>query len=231
MKRTATLFWIVLAAAVCGATSARAQFGIGVGIAAAGDNIGQAGGELRDLLNKDSISYGDVSGDIGFYVSGRARFEVGIFRILGDISYIYFQAPEVTLTDVGFNAADSTVAATFEVGTSMIPIQIGGAVALPLPVVKPYLGAHLGYTFVNRTYTFIRGNGELERLDLSNKSAGDPEMGIAFSGGVEIGLGFATLDVGARYNLANLFTTSDGEQSMRYLQVGASLLLGGGAAD
>ena len=228
MKRTASLFWIVLATLACCATTATAQFGVGAGLAAVGDNVGQAGGELRDLLNKDSITYEDVSGDIGFYVSGRARFELGILRLLGDVSYVYFQSPEITLTDAAINAQDSTVNATFEVGTSMIPIQAGIAVALPIPVVKPYLGMHLGYTFVSRTYTFVSGSDELERLDLQNKSAGDPEFGLAFSGGIEIGLGFATLDIGARYNLANVFTIDDDEQSMRYLQVGASLMLGGG---
>lgn len=226
MKRNATLFWIVLVVLACSAATARAQFGFGIGVAAAGDNVGQAGGELRDLLSKDSITYGDVSGDIGFYATGRLHLSLGVFRLLGDVSYVYFQSPEVTLTDVGFNAADSTVDATFEVGTSMIPVQVGAAVALPLPVAKPYVGAHLGYTFVNRTYTFVRGNDELERLDLSNKSAGDPEFGIAFSAGVEVNLAFATLDVGARYNLANLFTMDANESSMKYLQVGASLLLG-----
>ena len=228
MKRNATLFWIVLAVIISCATTARAQFGFGIGMAAAGDNIGQAGGELRDLLSKDSITYGDVSGDLGFYVSGRLHLGLGVFRVLGDISYVYFQSPEVTLTDIGVNAADSTVSATFEVGTSMIPVQAGVAVALPLPVAKPYLGAHLGYTFVSRTYTFLQGNGDLERLDLANKSAGDPEMGLALSAGVELGLVFATLDIGARYNLANIFTMDDGEEPMRYLQIGASLLIGGG---
>jgi len=227
MKRTATLFWMVLAVAACCTTTARAQFGFGLGLAAIGDNISQAGGELGDLIRDDSISYGDISGNIGFYVSARARFEMGMLRLLGDASYVYFQSSEITLTDAAVNLQDSTVDATFEVGTSMIPVQVGVGVALPVPVVKPYLAAHFGYTFVNRTYTFVSGSDELRRLDVGNRSAGDPEVGLAFSAGAEVALGIATLDVGLRYNLANLFTTSDGEEPMRYLQVGASLIFGG----
>lgn len=227
MKRTAILFWMVLAMTACCMTTARAQFGFGVGLAAIGDNITQASGELGDLIRDDSITYGDVSGNIGFYLSGRARFEVGPVRLLGDVSYIYFQSSEITLTDAAVNVQDSTVNATFEVGTSMIPIQVGVGIALPTPVVKPYAAVHFGYTFVNRTYTFMSGGDELRRLDVGNKSAGDPEVGMAFSAGVEIPIVFATLDVGARYNLANLLSTATNEQPMRYLQVGASLILGG----
>jgi hypothetical protein len=223
MKRITLILSILTVTMLCGGVAARAQFGFGAGIAAIGDNIGQAGGEVSDLLGKDSISYGDVSGDIGFYLTGRAKFEVGPLRLMGDVSYVYFQAKEVTLESFGFNAGDTTVSGTFNVGTSMIPINVGAAIALPTPVVKPYIGAQLSYTFVSRTYAFVSGDAEIQNKGIQNKSAGDPEFGLSINGGAEFGLGFASLDVGARYNMMNLFTADDTEKSMRYLQVGASL--------
>lgn len=227
MKRTAIIIGTI-AAMTLGAGAAHAQFGVGLGVAAVGDNIGQAGGEIRDLFQKDSITYGDVSGDIGFYVNGRGRLPLGPINLVGDVAYIYFQAKQVNLTDVGVNAQDSTVNATFEVGTSMIPIYVGAEVALPIPVVKPYVGAQVGYTYTNRTYSFVSGNDKLRNLDLENKSAGDPEIGLALNAGVNLSLGVMGLDIGARYNLENLFTADDGEEPMRYLQFGATLFFGGG---
>ncbi len=211
--------------AVVTTCGARAQFGVGIGVAAAGDNLQQAGGELADLFSSDSITYDDVSGTIGFYVTGKARFELGeVLRFSGDLSYVYFQAKELTLTDFNVNTQDSTVAATFEVGTSLIPIGAGVEAVLPLGPLKPYLGLQGTYTFVSRTYAFVRGAQELDDADFRNKSAGDGELGVAISAGVDIGLGPLKLDVGAKYNLSNLLSTDENEKSMRYLQVGVAAL-------
>lgn len=205
-----------------GTASSHAQVGFGLGVAAIGDNVGQAGGSIKELILKDSIGYGDVSGDIGFYVTGRGRIELGPVRLLGDLSYVYFQAAEITLTDASVNTADSTVNATFEVGTSLIPVYIGASIALDIPVIHPYVGGQIGYTYVNRTYTFLSGSSELNRPEFSNESAGDPEFGVAILAGAEIEIGPALLDIGARYNLSNLLTKDDDEKSMRYLQAGAT---------
>lgn len=225
MKRLALLLSMITIGLVSGAMTAHAQFGFGAGVAAVGDNIGQAGGELSDLFSDDSITYGDVSGNIGFYLTGRAKIDLDPIRLLGDISYVYFQSEQVTLTDVSVNSADTTVTGTFDVGTSMIPINVGAAFALPTPVVKPYVGAQLSYTFISRTYAFVSGATEIENKGIQNKSAGDPEVGAVILGGAEFALGVASLDVGFRYNLTNLFSTDEdaGEKSMRYLQFGASL--------
>jgi hypothetical protein len=223
MKRIALSLTILTAIMIYGGAMARAQFGFGVGVAAIGDNIGQAGGEVSDLINKDSITYGDVSGNIGFYASGRVRIPLGPIHLLGDISYVTFLSKEVTLESASVNTADTTVSAQFNVGTTLIPINVGAAFALPTPVVKPYLGAQLSYTFVSRTYAFVSGATEIKDKGIQNKSAGDPEVGLTVNGGAEIALGFAALDIGARYNMMNLFTEDTGEKSMRYLQVGASL--------
>jgi hypothetical protein len=218
--------WLIPAIVIV-ATScvAHAQFGIGLGLAAAGDNLQQAGGELADLFRKDSITYGDVSGSIGFYVTGKGKLELGKnLSLIGDISYVYFQSSELTLTDATVNQQDSTVSATFDVGTSLIPIGVGAEAGISIGPIRPYVGAQGTYTFVNRTYAYLRGAQELKDADIGNKSAGDGELGVAISGGVQFGIGPLKLDAGARYNLANALTTDDGEQSMRYLQVGVAAL-------
>lgn len=219
MKSILSLLAVLYFAATA---NTHAQVGFGLGVAAIGDNVGQAGGAIKDLIQKESISYGDVSGDIGFYVTGRGRVQVGPIRLLADLSYVYFQSAEITLTDASINVADSTVNATFEVGTSLIPIYLGASVALDIPVVHPYIGGQIGYTYVNRTYTFVSGSSELNRPEFSNESAGDPEFGVTIIGGVEIEIGPAVLDIGARYNLSNLLSQDEGEKPMRYLQAGAS---------
>ncbi len=205
---------------------ATAQFGFGAGLVAAGDNVSQAQGELADLFAKENISAGDISGDIGLYLSGRFRLGMGPVRLLGDASYLFFKAKEVTLTEASANPGDTSASGTFDVGTSMYPIAAGVAFALPIPVVKPYVGAQLSYTLINRTFTRVSGGADWQTLGVENKSAGDPELGMTVNAGAEFNLAFATLDVGARYNLTNLFSQENGEAQMRYLQVGASLFFG-----
>lgn len=227
MKRAFTLVMISAAMALLstGIASAQLGFGVAVGVAAAGDNISQAGGALSDLFHKDSVQYGDLSGNIGFFVTGKARYGLlEIFRLTGDISYVYFQSSAVTLTGQSIDTATHTASATFDVGTSMIPINVGLDVVAPFPVVKPYLGAQLGYTYTSRTYAFVSGSNELNKPEFSNSSAGDPDAGIAFDAGVGFHLGVATIDVNARYNFANLLSKSDGEKSVKYLQLGAGVI-------
>lgn len=208
--------------------AASAQFGVGAGLAAIGDNIGQARGELADLFSQEKITAGDVSGDIGAYLTGRVRFDLGSLRLIGDASYVFFKDAEVTLTDANANVGDSTGSATFTVGTTMYPIAAGATIAIPTPVVKPYVGAQVNYTIINRTYTIVSGGSEWQSLQIQNRSAGDPELGLTLNAGVDLDLAFATLDIGARYNMMNVFSQASGEEPMRYLQVGASLFFGVG---
>ncbi len=208
------------------ASAASAQIGLGAGLAAIGDNIQQARGSLADLFAKDSIAVGDVSGTIGVYGTVRGRLPVGkVMQITGDLSYTYFQNKDVVLTDLAVNP-DSTAQATFEVGTTLVPLNAGVQFTFPSKVIIPYAGAQLSYTFVNRTYAFVSGSDKLNSVTINNAAAGENEFGAALSAGIDIALGEVTIDVGARYNLANLFTQDDGEQGMRYLQVGAAILFG-----
>jgi|GEM_PF-1945621 len=229
MKRSSLLFALIGALTLGHGAVTAQTIGIGAGIAAAGTNIGQAGGELNDFFQQEQITYGGVADRIGFYGSINGRLGLLDFmRITADASYIYFQAAQVTLQSASINQADSTVNATFEVGTSMIPIYVGGAIELPLPIIKPYIGAQVGYTYINRTYSYVRGSDQLRDVDLSNKSTGDPEFGLAISAGVDLALGIATVEVGGRYTLANLFSTSGDDKPMRYLELGAAVYFGGG---
>jgi len=213
------------------ASAAYSQIGVGGGLAAAGDNIQQAGGALSDLFAKDSIRYGDVTGTIGGYFTVRGRLPVAkVLAITGDANYIYFQKEEMVLTDLAINP-DSTAQATFEVGTSLIPLNLGIQLSLPSNVIIPYAGAQLSYTFVNRTYAFVRGSDQLNNVTINNAAAGENEFGVALSAGVDIALGEVTIDVGARYNLSNLLTQDDDEKGMRYLQVGAAVLFGSRSVD
>jgi hypothetical protein len=206
---------------------AHAQFGFGLGVAAVGDNVRQAGGELADLIRKDSIGYNDVAGTFGFYATGRIKYPVGPIRIIGDVSYIFFPAEEVTLTDYNVNT-DQTGSATFEVGASYIPLNAGIEFALPIPVVRPYLGAEFSYTLISRTMTLVKADATgTVSPDVANKSAGENEAGLAIGAGAELAVGPVALDLGARFNMTNLFTKdTDIEKSINFLQVGATLYFG-----
>ncbi|HVZ37656.1 MAG TPA: outer membrane beta-barrel protein [Candidatus Kapabacteria bacterium] len=223
MKRNIKAVILAAIVAMASYASAQAQFGFGAGLAAAGDNISQAQGELSDLFNKQNISAGDISGNLGFYAQGRVRIDLAPINLIGDVSYIYFPSKEITLTQGTVNPSDSTGSARFDVGTSMIPIAAGATFALPLPVLKPYVGAQLCYTYIKRTYTFVSGGSQFQSLQIENTDASDPEVGMTLNAGVEFDLAVLTLDVGARYNMTNLFTTSGSEKPMRHLQIGASL--------
>jgi hypothetical protein len=231
--RNLLLLMLLLAAS---AVPVRAQFGFGAGVAVVGDNVLQAGGDVADLVRQDSIQYGDVAGKFGFYLTGRMKYGLGAVRIIGDASYIFFPAKEITMTGFEINQ-DTTASATFEVGASFIPINAGLELVLPLPVVRPYLGAEFSYTFVSRTYTLIKADPGTEQPagDIANKSAGENEAGLAIGAGAEFALGPVALDLGARLNLPNLFTMgTDSEQAMSFVQLGAVVYFGdlvGGSDD
>ena len=231
LKTTTRILTTAAAGLAMAASAAYSQIGVGAGLAAVGDNIQQAGGALADLIKKDSITAGDVSGTIGGYFTVRGRLPVAkILAITGDANYIYFQKEEMVLTDLAVNP-DSTAQATFEVGTSLIPLNLGVQLSFPSTVIIPYAGAQLSYSFVNRTYAFVRGSDQLNSVTINNASAGENEFGVALNAGVDIALGKVTIDIGARYNLANLLTQDDGENGMRYLQVGAAILFGSRSVD
>jgi hypothetical protein len=212
---------------LAGAGTLRAQFGFGAGIAAIGDNIRQAGGEVADLVQKDSITYQDVSNGLGFYFTGRVKYGLGgPLRIIGDASYIFYPASQVTLVDANFNGQEAS--ATFDVGSTLIPINLGLEVTLPIAVVRPYLGAEFTYTFVSRTYTIAKGdpNNSDFGADIANKPAKENEAGVAFGAGAELAVGPVALDLGGRFNLTNLFTKGTDEKSVSFLQLGATLYFG-----
>jgi hypothetical protein len=227
MKRILGIYLGALVLVLAGPAVAHAQFGFGAGIAAVGDNISQAGGSLGDLLSADSLTYGDVSKGVGFYLTGRIKYGLGAVRLIGDLSYAFFPSSQVTLVDYSVDQQNQAGTATFDVGTTLIPINAGLEAVLPLPVVRPYLGAEFSYTLVSRTYTIARADANSQfAADVANKPAGENEAGLAFGAGAEIAVGPVALDLGARYNLANLFTKENNEKQMSYLQIGATLYFG-----
>ncbi len=213
---------MILALAALTASPSIGQIGVGAGLATAGDNVGEARGALRDLANQESITMNDVSQNFGVYGTLRLRLPVKPIRLTGDISYVYFRSTEVQMTQGSGGSS-----ATFDVGTSMLPVMIGVAYAMDLPLVSPYVGMNLGYTQVFRTYTYRSGSPELNRATITNASAGEPEFGMGLNVGAEIKAGSMMVDAGARYNFMNLFTTSSDEKGMRYLQIGATLYFAG----
>lgn len=202
-----------------------AQIGVGIGLAATGESARMAGGEVEDFFrrNNGDVAYSDISGDLGFYGKVGGKYGLGGgMRLAGDAAYIYIQNEKIKLTALDV-AEDSTVSATFEVGTSFVPVSVGLEYALPIPVVRPYIGAYPTYTFVNRTYTFIEGN---EISELQNKSAGENEFGVGVEAGVEFSLFALTMGVSARYTSANLFTADDNEETLGTFLIGGSLWFG-----
>jgi outer membrane protein W len=213
---------IVLAAALAGAPCARAQFGIGAGVAAMGDNVIEAGVNLGHLF-ADSLQYGDIGGVVGGYVIGHFRYGYGSYgRLNLDVSYVFFPAETIRLVKM----SESSNEAVFEVGANLIPIALGGEVVLPNEHVRPYLGAQVSYTIFNRTFAYVQGNEAFNRDDIRSEWAGHDRWGLAFRGGAEFALGDVALDLGLRYNLASLFNAKEGENGMNYLQVGLSVLFG-----
>ena len=203
----------------------RAQVGIGFGFASTGEDVYKAGGELEELLRKDaeSLNYSDLSGEVGFY--GKAGFKKGFGgpRVVADLSYIYFQNSQIKLTTFSIDQ-DTNLNATFEVGTSLIPVSVGLEYALPLSSFHPYVGAYPVYTFVNRTFTRIEGD---QIAGIENASAGENEFGL----GVEAGLEFAPVKslsfaLSSRYTVANMFSADENEGTFGLFQLGLSVWFG-----
>lgn len=223
-KRMHLFLAAAVLAMIFAAGSLHAQIGVGIGLAATGESARMAGGELEDFFNRgdNDVTYNDISGDIGIYGKVGGKYGLGMIRLAGDISYIYIQNEKIRLSSLEV-AEDSTVSATFEVGMSFIPVSVGVEYALPLPVVRPYLGAYPTYTFVSRTYTFVEGDNISE---FQNKSAGENEFGLGVEAGVEFSLFAFTMGVSARYTSSNLFTAEDNEDVLGMFQLGGSLWFG-----
>lgn len=203
----------------------RSQIGVGVGLASTGEDVFKAGGELEDLLRKDAenLTYGDLSGEIGFY--GKAGFKKGFggFRLAGDVSYVYFQNSQIKLTTFSV-AQDTNVSATFEVGTNLIPVSLGLEYVLPISTVRPYVGVYPIYTFVNRTFTRLEGD---MIAGVENVSAGENEFGLGFEGGVELAaVNNLAITLSSRYTLANMFSADDNEGTFGLFQLGLSIWFG-----
>ncbi|HVK40348.1 MAG TPA: hypothetical protein VNA88_17590 [Candidatus Kapabacteria bacterium] len=202
---------------------AHAQFGIGGGVAALGDNILEAGVNLTRVFGSDTLRYGDIGGVVGGYVIGHFRYGYGNYvRLNLDVSYVFIPAETIRLVRVNETGDE----AVFEVGASLIPIALGGEVVLPGENVRPYIGSQLTYTVFNRTFAHVQGSEEFNRDDITSEWAGHDRWGLAFRGGVEFAAGPLALDLGLRYNLASLFNAKQGEREMNYLQVGVSVLFG-----
>jgi opacity protein-like surface antigen len=213
----------LLACLVALNTAAQAQFGIGGGVAALGDNVLEAGVNLTRVFGGDSIEYSDIGGVVGGYVIGHFRYGYGHYvRLNADVSYVFIPSENIRLVE----ASGENNEAVFEVGASLVPIALGAEVILPNDNVRPYLGAQVSYTVFNRTFAYVQGNEEFNRDDIRNEWAGHDRWGLALRGGVELALGNIALDVGARYNMASLFNEMNGAAEMNYLQVGASVLFG-----
>lgn len=210
---------------VVSSTSLYGQFGAGAGVSSIGESVQRAGGEFESLFEKrgEELTYNDISGEVGFYGMVGARLPIGAFRIAPEVSYNYFQASRIKLSSLTVND-DTTVSATFEVGTSLIPVSMGIEYLVPIRGFNPYLGLYPTYTFVNRTYTRIEGD---QISGLENASAGENEFGLGAEFGLEFGLAKSLwLNVRLRYTLLNALTTSDLEKSSGLLQLGTSLWFG-----
>jgi hypothetical protein len=212
-----------LLALIASTTIAHAQFGISAGMAAMGDNILEAGVNLTRVVGNDSLQYSDIGGVVGGYVMGHFRYGYGSYvRLNVDAAYVFIPAENIRLVQ----ASGESNEAVFEVGSTLIPIAIGAEAVLPSRNVRPYLGAQVMYTVHNRTFAYVQGNEEFNRDDIRNEWAGRDRWGMGFRGGVEFARGSLALDVGMRYNLADLFSSTEGTKDMNYLQVGVGLMFG-----
>jgi opacity protein-like surface antigen len=205
--------------------SASAQLGIGGGIAAMGSSIRGAAEDLNELRQRDSITYADVDGGIGFYGTFRIKYSYGGFwRFAGDVAYTYYPNENIRLVE--YEAGD-TNSATFEVGASLITGSIGLDLALPTEGVRPYASGQFTYTIFNRTLARVSGSESIEDAEVQNKWEGSNEWGLAIGAGVEFAAGSTlALDIGLRYNLANLFSMKETEPATNYLQAGVTLFFG-----
>lgn len=205
-------------------TPASAQLAVGFGVAATGEDLRKAGGELENVLTTDQseLTYDDVSGEVGIYGMIAYKHPLDKFRLTAEVDYAYFQNAEVKLTT--FDVVNDTLRATFEVGSSLIPISLGVEYLFAASSLRPYVGVAPVFTLVNRTYTHLEGD---QISGVESSSAGENEFGVGAEIGMEFGLtkGFG-LGLRARYTLVNLFTADNDEASFGLLQAGLALVIG-----
>ena len=218
---------VTMAALVIGVVSiCRAQVGVGAGLAAMGADVRRASDDLGRLSSGDSLSYSDLTGGAGFFAAFRIKYSYGgIWRFAGDATYLYFPSSEIELIETSQSGSTST--GVFDIGATLIIGSFGLDITLPVETIRPYLSAQGTYTIFNRTVARVSGENSIDDAEIQNRWAGSNEWGMALGAGMEFAA-FSTMaiDIGARYNFSNLFTTDDDEPSVGYLQVGATLFFG-----
>ena len=224
MYRRLALTALLVLTIVVGGRTASAQVGVGAGIASSGADIRQSSMRIGDVAGDDEVTYADISGGTGFFATARLKYGfAGPLRFAGDVAYIFFPSREITVTNVTING--EKVSGTFDVGVTMLPVSAGIDVALPLPLLRPYVSAQAVYTFISRTSVWAGGDTELNSTEVTNSWEEESEFGASFGAGVELSLGFGALDIGARYTMADMLTSDDGA-SLQYLSLAATLYFG-----
>lgn len=182
-------FTIVLAGLVLAAGTMYSQvtFQVGGGLGLVSPT-GDMGGTTIDYYNGQKFGL-----STGFTLFGKARLGLLGFNIVGELSY----------SALNNDGNSEPGRGSVKVSQSILALKAGPEFQLNIPAspITPYLGVQLALNRFSGETTF-QGVSKVPSATYSVESAS--RFGVAFNGGVLIGIGGITLDVNLAYNLLNV---------------------------
>lgn len=183
---------------------------------------------INDIYNSNKITgTGNVydllleSASIGYNINARLRFPLGKKLFFsGGVGFSRFPQSNILIKDP---ATDSTLL-TLQSVQNIIPISAGIDLFLFKSIVSPYLGGDLQYNYISNTVDYpVNVVGVPLNLD---KAPTDNRVGASVGGGLMIDLAVLSLNVDARYNIANFIGKTAQEKSKEYLTLTVGVSFG-----
>ncbi len=204
----------------CLPTHLNAQsFAIGGGLSTPSD-------EINNVYNSDFVTNDDFVGNLlrqssgfGFHIGSRLYLELDEeLALVFGIALHRFNESRLDVYDENGEELIAVLQAT----QNIVPISVG----LDYPVYKGFVGF---YVAGDLQYNYIFNTIDIVRNDLAIPFADEPtnnRVGASFGAGVEIDLAALILDLGLRFNHANIIGKEDNEGDKTYLTFNLSVLFG-----
>ena len=204
-------------------TQVRTQTSVTLGVGLATPN-----GSINDIYNSNRLTgSGNIydlilqSASIGYNINGRIRFPLGKKLFFsGGVGFSRFPQSNILIKDP---VTDSTVLTLTSV-QNIIPISAGVDLFLWKSIVSPYLAGDLQYNYISNTVDYpVNVVGIPLNLD---KAPTDNRVGASVGAGLLIDLAVLSLNLDARYNMANFIGKTAQEKSKEYLTVTVGVSFG-----
>ncbi len=201
-------------------TAAAQHFGLGLGLSTPNDDV-------NSVYNSDKLSTSDGLSDLlreatdpGFHINARYWLGLG-----GNMSLVigaaWHRFPE---TQIEVRRPDNDeLLAVLQTTQNIIPISVGIDYPIFRELLGLYLAGDLNYNLLFSSVDFVRGDVAIPFDD----SPSDSRVGASVGFGLEFDVKLLLLDLGLKYNHANIIGRETDEPDKTFLTLNLSVIFGG----